>query len=206
MPRRPDAAAARSCRCPRRPAPRARGSARCERRRAARRGSGTPSRARSDRLATGSIRGEPTVDARDATARKARRAIVPTLPIRYLSADLSASLTEAAGTPRAELLGEELRLFPGGEVAALVDFVEVDEVGVGLLRPAARRLILLAGKDGRGNRDGHALRVEEATLVLPIEARRGDARVGEPIERDVVEDLVTRQFAGGARGPVQRRR
>jgi hypothetical protein len=28
-----------------------------------------------------------------------------------------------------ELLDEELRLFPGGEVAALVDFVEIDEVG-----------------------------------------------------------------------------
>src|SRR5690242_19399623 len=29
---------------------------------------------------------------------------------------------------RADLLGEELRLFPGGEVAALVDLVVVDEV------------------------------------------------------------------------------
>ena len=54
--------------------------------------------------------------------------------------------------PRADLVGEELRLLPGGEVAALVDLVEVDEVGVGLLRPAPRRLILLAGKDAHGNR------------------------------------------------------
>jgi hypothetical protein len=43
--------------------------------------------------------------------------------------------------------GKELRLLPRREVAASVDFVEVDEVGVGLLGPAARRLILLAGKD-----------------------------------------------------------
>src|SRR4029453_6781308 len=72
----------------------------------------------------------------------------------------------------AELVGEELRLLPGCQVAAPVDFVEVNEVGVGLLRPAARRLILLAGKDGRCNGDRDALRVEEATLVFPIEARR----------------------------------
>src|ERR687894_1929987 len=106
---------------------------------------------------------------------------------------------------RAKLLCKELRLLPSGEVAASINFVEVNEVGVGLLRPAARRLILLAGKDGRGNGDVDALRVEEATLVFPIEARRRDSRVRQPIKRDVVEDLVTRQFAGGARGPVQSR-
>ena len=90
-------------------------------------------------------------------------------------------------------------------MAALVDFVEVDEVGVGLLCPAARRLILLAGKDGDGNRDGHALHVEKATFVLPVKARRRDPRVRQPVQRDVVEDLVTRQFARGARGSVQSR-
>ena len=31
----------------------------------------------------------------------------------------------------AEFLGEELRLLPGGEVAALVDLVVIDEVGIG---------------------------------------------------------------------------
>jgi hypothetical protein len=61
----------------------------------------------------------------------------------------------------------------------------------------------LAGKDRHGGRDGEALGVEEATLVFPIETRRGDPRVRQPIERDVVEDLVTRQFAGGARWSVQ---
>ena len=88
-------------------------------------------------------------------------------------------------------------------MAAPVDLVEVDEVGVRLLGPAARRLILLAGKDAHGHGDGDALGVEEATLVLPVETRRRDPRVRQPVERDVVEDLVTRQFARGARGPVQ---
>ena len=39
---------------------------------------------------------------------------------------------------RSDLGGEELRLLPGGEVAALVDLVEVREAGVGRLGPAAR--------------------------------------------------------------------
>src|SRR5215472_1204459 len=77
---------------------------------------------------------------------------------------------------RADLFGEQLRLFPGGEVAALVDLVVVDEVGVGPFGPAPRCLILLAGKDAHGHRDGDALGVEEAALVLPIETRRRDPR------------------------------
>ena len=89
-------------------------------------------------------------------------------------------------------------------MAALIDLVVVDEVGVGPLGPAPRRLILLAGKHAHGHRDGDALGVEEATLVFPVETGRRDPSVREPVERDVVEDLVARQFAGGARGSVQR--
>jgi hypothetical protein len=94
-------------------------------------------------------------------------------------------------------------LLPGREVAALVDLVEVDQVGIGFLGPAARGLVLLAGKDGHGNRDGDALGVEEATTIFPIQARRRNSCVRQPVKRDVVEDLVTRQFARIARGPVQ---
>jgi hypothetical protein len=65
---------------------------------------------------------------------------------------------------RPDLFGKELRLFPGGEVPALVDLVVVDEVGVGPLGPAARRLVLLAGKDARGHRDGHALALKKPPL------------------------------------------
>src|ERR687894_1786916 len=107
--------------------------------------------------------------------------------------------------PRSELLGEQLWLLPRREVTTPVDLVEVDEVGVGLLGPAPRGLICLAGKDARGHRNGDALGVPEATLVLPVETRRRDPRVRQPVERDVVEDLVARQFACGARGPVQGR-
>src|SRR5215216_4235686 len=104
----------------------------------------------------------------------------------------------------AELVREQLRLLPGGEVTAPVDLVEVDEVGVGLLGPASRRLVLLAGEDRYGNRDLHSLGVEEAALVLPVEARSGDPGVRQPVERDVVEDLVTRQLARLALGALQR--
>jgi hypothetical protein len=48
-------------------------------------------------------------------------------------------------------------LFPGGKVSALVDLVEVDEVGIGPLRPAAWGLVLLAREDGDGYRNGDAL-------------------------------------------------
>src|SRR5215471_11006779 len=78
---------------------------------------------------------------------------------------------------RADLFGEELRLFPGGEVAALGDLVVVDEVGVGPFGPGARRLVLLVREDARGHRDGDALGVEEAELVFPVQTRRRDPRV-----------------------------
>src|SRR6266487_743935 len=98
---------------------------------------------------------------------------------------------------------EDLRLFPGGEVPALVDLVEIDEVGIGLLDPAPRRLICLVGEYAHGHGDGDPFGIPKATLVFPIEPRRGDPRVRQPKERDVVEDVVTRQLAGGAGGPAQ---
>src|SRR5262249_17626629 len=53
----------------------------------------------------------------------------------------------------AELFGEQLRLIPGGEVAAPGGFVEVDEVGVELFGPAARGLEDLAGERGEAGRE-----------------------------------------------------
>src|SRR5215510_3875239 len=104
---------------------------------------------------------------------------------------------------RPEFLSENLRLLPRGEVAPFVDLVVVVEVGIGLLRPAPRGLILLSRKDGYGHRNLDASGVEEAALVFPIETGRRDPRVRQPVKSDVVEDLVTRQFACSARGAVQ---
>ena len=116
-----------------------------------------------------------------------------------LASDLLAQRPEAGP----ELGGEEPGLLPGREVAALVELVVVDELGVCPLGPAPRRLILFAREYAHGNRDGDAFGIEKAAFVLPVETRRRDARVRHPIERDVVEDLVARQFAGRARGPVK---
>src|SRR4029079_16908744 len=52
----------------------------------------------------------------------------------------------------AELLGEELRLLPGGEVPAPRGLVEVDDVRIGVLDPAARRAEDLAGEGGERDR------------------------------------------------------
>src|SRR5687768_11763870 len=106
---------------------------------------------------------------------------------------------------RAYLYREELWLFPGGEVTAFVELVVIDELGVGPLRPASRGLILFAREYAHGNGNGDALGVEKATLVFPIETRRRDPRVRQPVERDVVEDLIPRQFARSARRPAQSR-
>src|SRR5215475_2892081 len=55
---------------------------------------------------------------------------------------------------RAQLFGKQLRLFPGGEVASSFGFVEVDQVVVGLLGPAARRVDVLLREHRDGGREG----------------------------------------------------
>src|SRR5438128_12549069 len=106
--------------------------------------------------------------------------------------------TSVRGSQRPEggtnLGGEEFRLLPGREVVALVDFVEVDEVGVGLLGPTPRRLIKLSREDAHGSRNRDALDVEEAELVLPVEPARGNPCIRHPGERNVVEELVWCEF------------
>src|SRR5262249_2924167 len=89
-------------------------------------------------------------------------------------------------------------------MAALVNPVIVNELGVCLLGPALRRLIELAWKDCYGRWDGDILDVEERDLVFPVETRGRHAGVRQPVEGDIVEDIVSREFGGGV--PVPRRR
>ena len=80
---------------------------------------------------------------------------------------------------RAELLGEEPRLFPGREVTTLVDLVEVDEIAIGAPGPGLRGSIDLLRKhrDGHRERDlGGLLRGREKNALaggLPVQPRRG---------------------------------
>src|SRR5918992_5073871 len=72
-----------------------------------------------------------------------------------MSTSLSFSAPYSPERPEggADLLGEELRLLPGGQVATLVGLVEVDEGGVRLLGPAARGPPDLARERGEADRE-----------------------------------------------------
>src|SRR4051812_38605302 len=97
---------------------------------------------------------------------------------------------------RPHLLGEHGRLFPGGKVAAFLEPVVINELWICLFRPAPRGLIELVWKGADAGGDGNVLRREERQFALPVETSRGDLRVRQPIERDVVEDVVPCQALG----------
>src|SRR3954453_5731369 len=80
----------------------------------------------------------------------------------------------------------------------------IDELGIRLLGPAARGLVLFAGEYAHRDWDRDAFGVEKAAFVFPVETRRGERRIREPVERNVVENLVSREFAGGASRPAKR--
>ena len=113
----------------------------------------------------------------------------------------SPAASGAAGS-RADFFGKQLRLFPGGEVAAPVGLVEVDEVGVDLLDPAARGPEDLAGEGGEADREGDLRRslAGRASCGLPaLPVRPGGRGPGarQPVQRDVVEDVVPGEIARG---------
>src|SRR5262245_4157177 len=95
----------------------------------------------------------------------------------------------------AELAGEQLRLLPCCEVTAPVDDVEVDQLVIGALGPALRRAIDLAGEHRDRGRQRNVDGVEVVGVVLPVQARARGRRVGQPVQRDVVEDLVAGERA-----------
>src|ERR1700722_5252068 len=97
---------------------------------------------------------------------------------------------------RANVFAKELWLFPGRKVAADVVLLVIDQFGIRFFRPALRRCIDLVRKGAHANGDSHALDVEKTELILPIKARRGDSRLREPVQRDVIEHVVARKAAG----------
>src|SRR5690349_23730763 len=101
---------------------------------------------------------------------------------------------------RTNFLGIELRLFPSGEMRAFGKLVVMNEMGVRLLCPTAGGGIDLAWKGAHGYGNGDAFDVEEAffrrAAVVPIKTGRRDSRIRQPVERDVVEDVIRREPFG----------
>lgn len=81
-------------------------------------------------------------------------------------------------------------------MAAFVVLLVIDEFGINSLCPAPRGLKDLARKGAKGGRDGDVFRGKKAERVFPIDTSRGDRRVRQPVERDVVEDIVSRKTIG----------
>jgi hypothetical protein len=81
-------------------------------------------------------------------------------------------------------------------VTALVELVVMDELGKRPLCPTARCRIDLIGKRTYGYRDRDVLDVEKCQLVFPIETSRRDRSIRQPVERDVVEDVISRETFG----------
>jgi hypothetical protein len=79
----------------------------------------------------------------------------------------------------------------------LVDLVVIDELVVRALCPAPRGLIVLAGKDTDCSRDGDVGGVVKIDVTFPIGARRRNRRIRQPVEREVVEDVVSLRSPAG---------
>src|SRR5215472_17068745 len=101
-----------------------------------------------------------------------------------------------------ELFGKQVRLFPGGEVAAPLGLMEVDDVGIELLSPGARCSEDLAGERGEADREcdyGSSLADRESlgAGALPVRAGCRGPGTRQPVQRDVVEDVVPGKVARG---------
>src|SRR5258708_38647557 len=88
---------------------------------------------------------------------------------------------------------KQLGLLPRREVPALVEPVVVDQLGISPLGPASRGGVYLVREDANGHRDRNMLGLEEGQLVGGGGTGRRNRRIGEPVERDVVEDIVPGQ-------------
>src|SRR5882757_5394648 len=70
------------------------------------------------------------------------------------------------------------------------------EFGIRSLYPAPRSGVDFIGINADGNRDGDVLRGEKGKLVFPIQTSRRDRRIRQPVEGDVVKNVVSRKALG----------
>src|SRR4030095_7305629 len=95
-----------------------------------------------------------------------------------------------------DFLCEKLRLFPGREMATFVELVVMDELGIRPLCPGPRRGIDLVWENADGDWDRDVFGVEKGQLVFPIETCRRNCGARHAVERDVVQDVVSRDAFG----------
>src|SRR5262245_32426141 len=75
-------------------------------------------------------------------------------------------------------------------MTAFIKFVEMDEFGISPLGPTPRSGVDFVWQDAHRNRDGDIFDIEEGEAVFPIESSGRHRGAGQPIEGDVVEDVV----------------
>ena len=109
--------------------------------------------------------------------------------LRTVSSMQSAQRSERG----AQLIDKELRLFPRRKVPTFFKLVVMNEFGERPHSPTPGSCIDLVRKDTYGNWDGDVPDVKEGPLVFPIETSRRDRRVRQPVECDVVQDVITRE-------------
>src|SRR6266850_2552597 len=107
---------------------------------------------------------------------------------------LASAATRKRAESGAQFLDEYGGLLKGREMSAVGGFVPIEKSRIDPLAPQSRRLEHFARENAHGDRQIEPLRREIGREALKVEARGGRGRVGEPIERDVVEHLVARDF------------
>src|SRR5258706_6276394 len=79
-------------------------------------------------------------------------------------------------------------------MSAAGGFVPVEELRIDPFAPQSRGPEQFAGENASRDGQMEPLRGEIGAEALTVEARGGCGRVGKPVERDVVEHLVARDF------------
>src|ERR1700704_1583313 len=72
----------------------------------------------------------------------------------------------------------------------------MDEFGIRFLYPAPRSGVDLIGINADRNRDRDVLGSKKGKLVFPIQTSRRDRRVRQPVEGDVIENVISRKALG----------
>ena len=96
----------------------------------------------------------------------------------------------------AELAHERVRLLERREVAPGCELIPIDELAEALFCPTSRRAEDLFGEDADAGREGDGIAVD-LVEALPIEPRLRGPGIGQPVEHDVVDELVACQHVFG---------